>query len=357
MPSITIDEVCSKSDVYPFIVNFQNGYPSENFKSRECLLLSDEKTQTKTIAVDVAGTLYIGEESEETLGTTLILARNKVTGKVRLIEVGQIELKPEISNNLESASLLDNSTLELSRKFGSKKYKKRLEQNEKLKQNEQAVVAQMANITHNLTEDQVDVSYTTSTESENFYIPPINRDATSVNDVYDLNEILSPEQYESISNEITDIDLTEKLHPFIQVLTRKEFTQKQKILSLYANSLYNLYHIIARETMKKGFIACYESVTLNKHILKHFFTYVNGKRCRPIQYKDKTLIYTMVLMLLINNYKFNFDEFCKLTKSTARTMSGKLAMCGGYVVMTNSVRIAQLKIPLNKPPNRRKSTK
>ncbi|KOB67441.1 DNA-directed RNA polymerase I subunit RPA49 [Operophtera brumata] len=357
MPPIHIDEVCPKSEIYPFIVNFQNGYPTEHFKSRECLVLIDEQSGSKTIATDVGHTLYTGEETGEALGRTLILARNRKTGKVRLIEVGNIEVKPEIKNDLESSELLDNSALELGRKFGSKKYKKYLEQSEKLKQNEQAVVAQMVNVSQNLTQDQLDVSYDSQAETDNFYIPPINREATAVTEVYDIDVILTPEQYEAISNDIDGIDLMEKLNPVIKGLPRKDLTQKQKVLALYASSLYNLYFVKSTEIMKKGFIACYESQTLHDHILQHFFTYVNGKRCRPIQYRDKTLIHTMVLMLLINNFKFNFDEFCKLTKAAVRTMTSKLAMTGAYVVNVNSVRMAQLKIPLNKPPTRRKSSK
>lgn len=357
MPSIHIDQICTKNEIYPLIVNFQNGYPTEHFKTRECLLLSNEKNDSKRIAADVAHTLYTGEESEEALGTTLILARNKKTGKVRLIEVGNIELKPEIVHDLESAQLLDNSALELGRKFGSKRYKKHLEQSEKLKQNEQAVVAQMANVSQNLTQDQLDVSYDTQTHNDNFYIPPINREATTVTEVYNLDEILTPKQYELITNDISHIELKDKLNPLIQGMMRSDMTQKQKVLSLYASSLFNLYNIKSPAIIKKSFIACYESLTLNKHILEHFFSYVNGKRCRPIQYRDKTLIYTMVLMLLFNNFKFNFDEFCKVTKLAVKTVSAKLALAGAHVVTTNSVRIAQLKLPLNKPPSRRKSTK
>lgn len=358
MARIHIDEVCPKNGDSPIIVNFQNGYPTEHFKSRECLLLSDERKGCRSIVTDVGHTLYTGEETEEALGRTLLLVRNKKTGRVRLIEVGNIELKPEIVNDLESAQLLDNSALELGRKFGSKKYKKHLEQSEKLKQNEQAVVAQMANVSLNLTQDQLDISYDSQTETDNFYIPTINRQATSVTEVYDVDAILSPEQFEAISKDISHIqDITDKLNPVVTGLVKKDLTPKQLILSLYASSLYNLYFVKSSEIMKKGFIACYESLTLNKHILMHFFTYVNGKRCRPVQYRDKTLIHTMVLMLLINNFKFNFDEFCKLTKSAVRTMSAKLAMAGGYVVTTNGVRMAQLKLPLNKPPTRRKSTK
>lgn len=357
MPPVHIDMVCPKSQVYPLIVNFQNGYPTDNFKSRECLMFIDEQNDSKTIATDVEDTLYTGEETVKALSRTLVLARNRKTGKVRLIEVGTIDLKPVIKNDLESAQLLDNSALELGRKFGSKKYKKHLEQSEKLKQNEQAVVAQMANVSQNLTQDQLDVSYNSQSETDNFYVPPINREATSVMEVYDIDIILTPDQYEEISKEIDGIDLMETLNPVIKGLSRKDLTQKQKVLALFASSLYNLYFVKSTEIMKKGFIACYESQTLQKHILQHFFTYVNGKRCRPIQYRDKTLIHTMVLILLINNFKFNFDEFCKHTKSAIKTMTAKLAMTGAYVVNANSVRTAQLKLPLNKPPSRRKSNK
>lgn len=356
MHTIHIDEVYPKDEVYPFVVNFQNGYTNEKFKS-ESSLFYDENKSCKVVVTDVEGTLYHGEETDEALGKTLVLARNRRTGKVRLIEVGTVDLKPQIRNNLDSSIVFDNSALELGRKFGSKKNKQVLEQKEKLKQNEQAVTAQMANVSQNLTQDQLDISHNEPSASDHFYTPPINRDATSVQDVYDLNTILTPEQYDKIISEISDTDAMESLNHVIKGLARKDLSPKLKVLALFASSLYNTVFLKAHEIAKKSFVACSRSMTLNQHIIDNFFLNANGKRMRPINYKDKALIHTIIFLLLLNNFKFNIEEFSMQLKMSLKSMAVKLAMVGGYMVRSNNVSMAQLKLPLNKPPTRRMSKK
>ncbi|CAD0207105.1 unnamed protein product [Chrysodeixis includens] len=357
MPEIEIDEVCPKEDVYPMVVNFQNGYATEQFKSNDCTLCIDENTGKKTLITELCDLLYTGEEEEADLGRTLILARNKNTGKVRLIEVENIELKPSLKSNLDTSELNETSYLELSRKFGSKKHKQIMEHREKLKVNVQTVTEQMQNVTDTLTEDQLDLSAYNNVNSDEFYIPAINRNAKKVEDVYDIDAILTAEEYEKIYSEIEGTDYTTHLNPFLKSLASKTLSPKHTVLLVYADTLLKLYGMLMKDITKKTFSACQYSGTLNSIVMKNFLSNVNGKRGRSLQYKDKSLCYSLVFILLINNYKFSFDELCQQLKLTLRTVTSKVALTGATLVTVGSKKIAQLKLPLSRPALRRRSTK
>ncbi|KAL4710865.1 hypothetical protein ACJJTC_002495 [Scirpophaga incertulas] len=116
---IHIDEIVPRNLSSPLILHFQNGYASSKFKAEKCALLKN-KTDKRTLVTEVAGLLYSGQEDNQDISKTLVLARNKVTGKVRLIEASCVELAP-VLNIEQRSSEFDTSYLELSRKFGSKK--------------------------------------------------------------------------------------------------------------------------------------------------------------------------------------------------------------------------------------------
>lgn len=357
MPRFHIDEVCPKGELYPMIVHFQNGDITDKFKSVECLLLHNENKETKCIATNVNDMLYTGEEEKEELGKTIILSRNKITGKVRLVEVGNVELKPVLKSNLDTTDITDTSYLELSRKFGSKKHKQIMEQREKLKVNVNTITEQMQNVTDSITEEQLDLSSYSTENSEDFYIPPINRDASQVNEVYDINAILTEEQFEKIFAEIEASDYEKELNPFLKSIATHSLPQKHTVLLIYANTLIHLYGTLMKEITKKNFIACHQSVTLNEIVMKNFLSNINGKLGRSPQYKDKALCHALVFILLINNYKFNFDDLCQQLKLTSRTVTSKVTLTGATLVPSGNKKVAQLKLPLKKPALRRKSTK
>ncbi|KAJ0184356.1 hypothetical protein K1T71_000779 [Dendrolimus kikuchii] len=359
MTEIVIDEFYSKGNTYPMIVNFQNGYPTDNLQSDKCLLLEDINNSRKSIATELNHIVYAGEEEEEDLGKNFILARNKNTGKVRLIEISNVDAKPFTKTDLEASQLIEVSQLELSRKFGSKKNKQYMEQREKLKVNEQTVSDQMQNVTQTITEDQLDLSSYNKVDSDDFYVPKINRDAKKVEDVYELDAILTTEEYEKIYSEIEETDYLEKLHPFLKsiVTSANKLAQQHSVLAVYANTLLTLYMTLMKEITKKSFIACPHSVTLNEIVINNFLTHTNNKYGRSPQYRDKSLCYAIVFIMLINNYKLDIEELCKQLKLTPRTVATKIAVTGATIVTNGSKKVAQLKLPLSKPALRRKSAK
>lgn len=356
MSQLQIDKVIPKGASYPMIANFLNGYPTENFKDSNCAMLLDETRGRKSLATEVSGLLYVGEEEQEELGKTLLLARNKTTGKVRLIEVSNIDLKPYIKTDLESSTLQETSYLELSRKFGSKKNKQIAEQREKLKVNVETVTEQMQNVSQNISTDQLDLS-SYSKPDDDVYIPPINREATKVQEVYETDKILNEELYEKIYDEIEHSEYMSGMIPFIKQMVTDKMSKKEVVLAVYANTLLSLYSTLMKDIIKKNFTACPFSVTLNEIVMKNFLGITNLRRIRTPQMKDKSLCHALVFLLLINNYKFDVEELCQQLKLTPRTISAKISVTGASLVTVGNKKVAQLKLPLNRPAIRRKSTK
>lgn len=274
------------------------------------------------------------------------------------MEVTSAELKPILKIDNDAAQLLETSNLELSRKFGSKKHKQRMEQREKLKVNVQTVTEQMQNVTETITEDKLDLSLYNKNDSDDFYIPPINRLAETPEDVYDVDKILTEDQFEKIWSELEGKDFDWDFLPFISnIMSSRKHSVKHTILAVYANSLLKLYSTTSHEiSKKKTYVACPHSATLNDLILSTFTTLTNGRRSRPLKYKDKALCYALVFILLVNKLRFDFEDVCNYVKLTMATASLKVRVTGAHVVNSNNKKVVQLKLPLNtKNPFRRKS--
>ncbi|XP_047542971.1 uncharacterized protein LOC125075291 [Vanessa atalanta] len=252
---------------------------------------------------------------------------------------------------------LETSHLELSRKFGSKKQKQRMEQREKLKVNIETVTEQMQNVTQEVTEENLDLSIN-NINNDDFYIPPINRTAEKAEFVYEIDKILSEEQYEKIHSELEGKDYTSDMIPLIKsMISKKTLSPKLVVLAVYANSLLYLYTMMVKDITKKSFVACSTSVTLNNIILSNFLTMSHSKRTRPAPFKDKSLCHAIVFLLLINNLKLELESLCEALKLTPNTATLKVRVTGASVITSGNKKIVQLKLPLNKTGFRRRSTK
>lgn len=234
-----------------------------------------------------------------------------------------------------------------------------MEQREKLKVNIHTVTEQMQNVTETITEDKLDLSSYNKSDSDDFYIPEINRLADRPEDVYDIDKILTEDQLEKIWSELEDKDYKSNMFPFIKnTMSASNLSQKHTILAVYANSLLKFYLTNVREISKKTYVACPHSAMLNEVILSAFTTVANNRRCRPTQYKDKALCHALVFLLLINKLKFELEGLCNDVKLTVTNAAMKVRVTGAHVVTNGSKKNVQLKLPLNtKNAFRRKSAR
>ncbi|XP_041974254.1 DNA-directed RNA polymerase I subunit RPA49-like [Aricia agestis] len=358
MSKLQITEVCPKGTTYPLIANFLHGNPTDHFMAEECLLLKNEENNLKTVLTKVDNLLYVGDEEEDALSKTFIVKRNRNTGKVQILDAGIVNLKPVIYDNNDVTSMEVNN-LELSRKFGSKKQKQIMEQREKLKVNVETVTEQMQNVTQEITEDTLDLSAYQNTNSDDFYIPTIDREATKAEDVYKVENMLTEAQYDIIISEIDGKECTADLLPICQeVLARKTLSEKLNVLLIYADCLLKLYAKPARDITKKNYVIMPHSATLNEICLSNFTSMSNGRRVRSGPYKDKTLCHAIVFLLLINNLKIELNSLCETLKLSPATASTKARVTGASIATVGGKKVVQLKLPLNtKKIFRRKSAK
>lgn len=234
-----------------------------------------------------------------------------------------------------------------------------MEQREKLKVNIQTVTEQMLNVTETITKEKLDLSSYNNNDSDDFYIPPINRLADKPEDVYDIDKILTEDELENIWSELEGKDYESDMFTCIKsILSSRKLSEKHIILAVFANALLKLYVTNAREITKKSFVICPHSTKLNDIILSSFTTVTNGKRTRPLQYKDKALCHAFVFILLINKLKFELEGICDDVKLTVNNASMKVRVTGAHVVNSGNKKCVQLKLPLNtKIAFRRRSTK
>lgn len=365
MTELTINSVSTKGPIYPMLINFQNGYPNEDFESK-CSII--QENGTKTIATELDELVYYGKEENEDLGKTLILARNRKTGKVRLMEVGCAELIPYRKVNLNTPTTQpETSRLELSRKFGSKKQRKQMEQREKLKVNVKTVTEQMENVTANISMDKLDLSKYNKNDSDEFYVPPVDRDAAKLEDVYAVEKIMSIDEYENIYTELKQEKYEDLYHPYIKGLVKgRTLSHELMVLAVYTSELLKFLQVGCLEIRRRDFKICNFSNTLNNVALNNFTEFtktatVNKMRVRPTYMKDKLTCHIMVFVLILNNYKVAFEPLCAALKVSSKTQPclNKVRLIGAYIVHTEGGKMLQLRLPLAPRASlmRRKSTK
>lgn len=129
-------------------MNFQNGeLKDEEVKEMSCGLFHDQKDDKTILALSNGHIVYKGyrPDCKEESTRTMLVFRNKRTGKVRLIETERWQVtpvleKPDIEDNKND---IDKKNIILNKQFGSKKVKRRTEQFERLQVNVDSVKEQL----------------------------------------------------------------------------------------------------------------------------------------------------------------------------------------------------------------------
>lgn len=356
-----VSDIHKKKPNNCLLINFQNGYLKEDRSvESECGIFRDKVRDSNTAIVCLNNAVYVGEEEDDYLCKTLLVSRNKKTGKVRVIEVGTASVKSVTEQHRINFNEVITS-LELSRKFGSKKQKSIMEQREKLKINIGTVNEQMKESVQNTTISTEDVSSYMSNDIENFYTPPINRAAENVRNVYDLNDLLTKAQIETIMEELSSSEYESELLPFIaQKIKSGKGAKTETVLLYYLDSLIIFFTQPYKVIKAKAYKPCQFSNTLSDIILEKFTVTTNYGRTRSNQLKDKTLCYIIVILLLVSDFKFDLEDFVNIVKVPNKTLLNKVKLIGAYVVNEKNKKFAVLKLPLNTVNSgfsRRKSAK
>lgn len=205
-------------------------------------LFYDQKKGKTLLALSNGQIVYRGykPDTSQDLMRTMLVIRNRKTGKVRLVQAERWQVAPVLDkpvlDNVKGNE--DDKIARLNKQFGSKKVKRRTEQYEKLKINVDTVKEQLeqtvssknllsvkliyekirstllfeyklmlALIVADVEIDRLDLS-TQLPENEyitNTSLPECNRDATNVSDVYNIFDIIPENKLQALYDTATEV--------------------------------------------------------------------------------------------------------------------------------------------------------
>ncbi|GIY66454.1 DNA-directed RNA polymerase I subunit RPA49 [Caerostris darwini] len=353
------------------ITNYSHGYlnpnPSGKFKI-ECFKKISDASE---IGVDASRNLvastgrlnYIGSSSATNL-QCFVGVRDKQTGNMKLYDCALFNMKPEMkAPKIESKPITNVTYWEgvstLTENFGSKARQRALS----IKQKSYVDVSEeMPNLINESILSPEKLNGNSLPQSMN-YLPPLNRDATSIFNVFDINDIISPEESESLESEVqklfstTSDEFTKKRLSFCKFVSERfgnVSSEKAKFL-IYYNYLVSFQKLRYNDIRKKDPAPDIPEIYKNNFMDK--FTMISrtdkGRegRSMPNQLKDKLVSYIFVLALLIENFKVNLEEIVNDLNNVGIPKVALIAQSVGCYVSKKKIgeqdaKFAELKLPL-----------
>ncbi|GFX11689.1 DNA-directed RNA polymerase I subunit RPA49 [Trichonephila clavipes] len=355
-----------------FITSFSHGELNTNWNKPpkfECFRKADDDkigcdAERKLIANN--GRLnYIGL-SDTPLLKHFVGVRSKSTGKIKLFDSVLFRMKPDVKKDVCDIQLNNTPEMywenlnDLTKSFGTKRRKRAMETSMKCavdkSEKESLTFKDFPQLTN------PDIPLPDNSQQSIDYLPPRNRDASYVEDVFDINCIISPEEDAALTVELENLltappdVMTEKKLSFC-MYAREHFEGASAIKAKYL--LYYDYLIKFQKLkfvdIKRKDPAPHIPEPYKQNMLSQFtLLTTNGKgretRNLPTTMKDKLVSYIFVLALFIDDFKVNINQmsndlnlnFKKLTM-IAQALGCHLSTkkCDGV-----DVKYAELKLPL-----------
>nr|XP_012144540.1 PREDICTED: DNA-directed RNA polymerase I subunit rpa49-like isoform X2 [Megachile rotundata] len=338
-----------------------------------CGLFYDPKKQKTLLALSNGQIVYRGykPDTSQDLMRTMLVLHNKKTGKVRLVQVErwQVNAVLEKPATEENKSAESDKIVMLNRQFGSKKAKRKIEQYERMKINVDTVKEQLEETVSNVEVDKADLSVDLAENDDiiNTALPPCNRDATNVTDVYDVHDIIPEDKLETLyakAKEIlndNDNDFDGKTKFFVQILRQLQYDPdnvKKTALLLYVQAVMTWLNLPIRDTKKRNIVVCPSSSVVNTHIIDTYSIQSNSGRQRPNSAKDKGVIHCMILALIICNFVLDIELYSKIfSYRVGQKKLMHLARIIGALPNKEDKRLVTLKVPLPAPVSTVNKTK
>ncbi|KJE89141.1 hypothetical protein CAOG_00674 [Capsaspora owczarzaki ATCC 30864] len=285
--------------------------------------------------------------------------------------------------------------------FGGRKKKNELLTNIKNKIEDASLGSMAKNIQSTLdtaAKDDLTLNEVMDQADEHRPIPAFNADALSPDEVYPLENLITPEEYKVLKNEakvlekanaeeIQAMRAARTYAPLILNWVRdlpqdKEERRRQARILLYINYLLNFRrandsHLNNPNSTEPNALSGIPEDVL-KHLKAKFAEVQTNDRGQPIFavptfLKDKLLSYVFVLCLMLNQYKFAFEELTTMLKMKPDRATEHFRALGCRISSrreemgdemdtsasaTGSVKLAVLGVPLQFPrPRGRRSKK
>lgn len=343
----------------PIIVNFQNGELKENeTENMMSCLYSDERCGETVLALSNGKIVYKGYRPslDKEPMCTMLAIHKKRTGTIKLVRAERWDVAPVLDRNLNyDQSLEIDKIATLNKQFGSKKVKRRTELHEKMRISGESVKDLLEKTVSNIQVEKVNESDNEEPLS-NPILPPCNRDAKNVEDVYDINDIVPTDVLKTLYNvdmETVENDIEGKSKFFMQALEavkRHSNPEEKKAALLYIEAVLSWLKLPIKGAKKYGTEVCPFSTQVNEYVIeKYSVNNVNG-RLRPNSMKDRGIVHCMILALAICNYSLDLEIFAsEIGGRISLKKLSEFARTIGAVPSKDNKKIVVLKLPLPPP--------
>lgn len=307
-------------------VTWSHGYVlPEKTNNMTCSIFCDKNKNMikKVVIADSNRSVFCGNMDESPLSNNYIAIRSRKTNRVRWCPINNFlmfpyrrDTEPELQEKEEKDISRKEANINLKKAMGSKKAKRRLMEAEKLNIN-------LTDIEKKLKTDVIENNLTINTnvtlspiQNEIHYLPPCNRNADSIEEVYKVYDLLSAEIMDSLDgmvsnimkNDVFQLAQDSRLSQFFfKMLAHIPKQDKMKLkLLLFTDSLMKFLQEPVKAVRSRSTPLCKFSEPLSKKLSDEFCTIgLSNLRNRPPSLRDKAICYILVCLLLINNLKLN----------------------------------------------------
>lgn len=363
-----VTEVTSLQDS-GMLVSFQHGelIPEEAHKMK-CELYANRRTGERVVRVAVNGdNVFSGSvpAAGSQLAWNLIAIRNKRTNKVQLVPATSIMLSP-VSRVVEKTSSVSVVTQEdkdrLRMKFGSKRQQRLLENYMRMRTDADALKDRLKGVIDSVSVEE-DHLQPVVTASDQGYLPPINRDAATVDDVYNLHDIVSAEELASLKEQASSTLKEPQKEMFSKFFwdtlpNMLKFGNNQQVVEgvcalVYADLLIKFLNISVKSLQRQKYVICPYSEVINSKIINTFTLKSPNGRLRPNSLKDKALCHLIVLGLLLTQFKLDLEPLSQVLAISVKRLQ-QFSSQVGAVSSSRASSTVVLKLPL--PPLKQPQT-
>ncbi|EDV42691.1 uncharacterized protein Dana_GF18123 [Drosophila ananassae] len=319
-----VDTVCNhkRDEHLPTLVKFQNG--SLGGAGDFCVI--ENQNERKTQAMVVAGDqIYTGDLKDSQEYDTYMCVRNKSTNKVQIVPIQQALLSNHIYQELDrekrKTPMLsrEHANKKLLKEFGGRKASRFVDNHEKMLVNVEVVRQDLDETvktsTQNENEEAEDAMTDLSTSNEEYLakiVPKFDKDATNLDHVYDVEDVVPSSLLERLDEEAKVVFSTplqtiplksEYLKECLGRIQNKTVTSKEDFLHIkliiYMDALQTLISLRSRQMQKVELSKITEKI--ENDIRQRFADPNVAKRGTRTNFStEKALTHFIVMALLIS---------------------------------------------------------
>lgn len=357
-----MSEELQKEEFKPILVRFEHGTLTDEGKQLtkfKYLRSKIKKSNKRMLSADTGSLQYTGAvlQKPQSFIKYYVAVIDKKNNRIEKVEKCSLcVLKPKFQENVgivnsKTPQTFRQKTDNLVEAFGSAKQQRLLSSRKKNEQVQGTISDKVAEVAKTVTPKSDIKTKETPTLDDIAIIPPKNVDATTVGELYHIDDVISYRDYQSLLGEAQSfIDSDSK--------AISQWAEEKKYPEYILHQL-KLLPISAKERKERSCYLCYlhylmlffrldykamrrkdpcEKIPqpIKNNMIESFCYSEKGKnRCVPKKYKDKQLCYILILSLIIEEFDLNCNLLMKDLKLGTTRISQLLRAIGCTVKIAN----------------------